>query len=179
MDLKLKIETQTEYASAMRRMSNLMQAKPGTPEMDELEILADVIEDYEIVHFPIGDPTPEALAQHLLEASISDFDDVGDPYVQSLSPYAGSVNHKALETIVKFCGIALKGQDSKYVSMTDDAEVTRVVNGFAAKKLGIDESNARTALKVVNERMKAEKRKLRTTVYYLLAEQTGSLSKLM
>jgi antitoxin component HigA of HigAB toxin-antitoxin module len=79
MDLKLKIETQVEYASALRRMSILMQAVPGSPEMAELEALADVIEVYEAVHFPIGEPTPEGLAQHLLEASISHSDVVVAP----------------------------------------------------------------------------------------------------
>jgi hypothetical protein len=99
-------------------------------------------------------------------------------YKENAAKYTGSVNETALRSIIKFCGIALKGEDSQYVSMTDDAEIMRVVNGFAAKKLGIDEAATRAGLKAVHEKMKAEKSKMRTTVYYLLAEQTGTLSKL-
>lgn len=99
-------------------------------------------------------------------------------YKENLSKYTSNVNDAALQGIIKFCGIALKGEDSQYVSMSDDAEIMRVVNGFAAKKLGIDEAATRTGLKAVAEKMKAERAKMRTTVYYLLAENTGSLSKL-
>jgi Protein of unknown function (DUF2853) len=99
-------------------------------------------------------------------------------YKANAEKYAGSVNEAALNAIIKFCGIALRGADSQYVSMSDDAEIMRVVNGFAAKKLGLDETATRAGLKKVHETMKAEKTKMRTSVYYLLAENTGTLSKL-
>jgi hypothetical protein len=99
-------------------------------------------------------------------------------YKENAAKYAGSVNEAALNAIIKFCGIALKGEDSQYVSMSDDAEIMRVVNGFASKKLGIDEAKTRAGLKAVNETMKAERAKMRTTVYYLLAHETGTMSKL-
>jgi hypothetical protein len=99
-------------------------------------------------------------------------------YQENLSQYASNIHEGALQKIIKYCGIALKGQDSQYVSMSDDAEIVRVVKGFAAKKLGLDEEATREGLKKVHQVMKAEKFKMRTTVYYLLAEQTGMLSKL-
>ena len=99
-------------------------------------------------------------------------------YKENLAKYVPHFNDGALQTIIKFCGIALKGADSQFVSMTDDAEVKRVVDGFAAKKLGLDDAKARAGMKAVHEQMKAEKSKLRTTVYYLLAEHTGTLAKL-
>ncbi len=99
-------------------------------------------------------------------------------YKENLAKYASSASDEALQSIIRFCGIALKGQDSQFVSLTDDAEVMRVVNGFAAKKLGIDEAKTRAGLEVVHQKMAAENSKLRTTVYYLLAEATGTLSKL-
>lgn len=99
-------------------------------------------------------------------------------YKENLSKYTAKVNDAALQSIIRFCGIALKGRDSQYVSMTDEAEIMRVVNGFAAKKLGIDEGKTRAALKAVHEKMAAEKSKMRTTVYYLLAEATGTLAKI-
>jgi hypothetical protein len=99
-------------------------------------------------------------------------------YKENAAKYAGNVNETALNAIIKFCGIALKGEDSQFVSMTDDAEIMRVVNGFASKKLGIDEAKTRSGLKAVHEKMKDEKSKMRTTVYYLLAHETGTMSKL-
>jgi hypothetical protein len=99
-------------------------------------------------------------------------------YHSNLKSYVKSPNEKAVTTIVKFCGIALRGLDSRWVSAKDDAEVKRVVDGFCAKKLGLDAKEARTAVAAVAERMKDEKTKHRVTFYYLLAEHTKTMSKL-
>ncbi len=99
-------------------------------------------------------------------------------YAADIRKYTAKVDDKAVAAIVKFCGIALRGADSKFVSMTDSAEVQRVVNGFCAKKLGLDAKTAETAVRAVGEKMKADKTKHRVTVYYLVAEQTGTLGKL-
>jgi Protein of unknown function (DUF2853) len=99
-------------------------------------------------------------------------------YKQNLEKYTNKPNEAALGAIIKYCGIALRGLDSQYVSMTDEAEVKRVTVGFAAKKLGLTAAEAKTGLKAVDAKMKEEKSKMRTTVYYLLAENTKTLSKL-
>lgn len=99
-------------------------------------------------------------------------------YAADIRKYTAQVNDKAVDSIVKFCGIALKGADSQLVSMSDNAEVQRVVNGFCAKKLGLDAATAEAAVRAVGEKMKADRTKHRVTVYYLVAEQTGTLGKL-
>ena len=99
-------------------------------------------------------------------------------YAADIRKYTAKVDDKAVAAIVKFCGIALRGADSQWVSVTDDAEVQRVVNGFCAKKLGLDSKAATAAVKAVGEKMKADKTKHRVTVYYLVAEHTGTLGKL-
>ncbi len=99
-------------------------------------------------------------------------------YASDIKKYTSNVNAAAVSSIVKFCGIALRGKDSQWVSVTDDAEVKRVVDGFCAKKLGLDAKSAAAAVKAVGEKMKADKTKHRVTVYYLIAEQTKTLSKL-
>jgi hypothetical protein len=99
-------------------------------------------------------------------------------YKENLSKFTSRVNDVALRAIIRFCGIALRGRDSQFVSLTDEAEIRRVIKGFAAKKLGIDEAKTRAGLKTVHDKMVEEKDKMRTTVYYLLAEVTGTLSKL-
>ena len=99
-------------------------------------------------------------------------------YSADVKKYASHVDEAAVEAIVKYCGIALKGNDSRFVSMTDAAEVKRVVNGFAAKKLGLDAKTAEAAVRAVGEKMKADTTKHRVTVYYLLAEATKTMGKL-
>ena len=95
-----------------------------------------------------------------------------------IEKYTSNVNEAAVSTIVKFCGIALRGKDSQFVSMTDAAEVKRVVDGFCAKKLSLDAVTAEAAVLAVGQKMKADKTKHRVTVYYLVAEHTGTMGKL-
>ena len=54
------IKTEAEYATALARVEKLMDAKPGTPQGDELEILSLLIHDYEDRVFPIDKPDPVA-----------------------------------------------------------------------------------------------------------------------
>jgi Protein of unknown function (DUF2853) len=99
-------------------------------------------------------------------------------YAADINKYTSNVKATAVDAIVKFCGIALKGKDSQWVSVTDPAEVKRVVDGFCAKKLGLAAKDAEAAVKAVGEKMKADKTKHRVTVYYLIAEHTGTLAKI-
>lgn len=97
-------------------------------------------------------------------------------YIADIKKYTSSVNAAAVASIVKFCGIALRGKDSQWVSMTDATEVKRVVDGFCAKKLKLDAKSARAAILAVGEKMKEDKTKHRVTVYYLVAEATKTLA---
>lgn len=99
-------------------------------------------------------------------------------YSDDIKKYTSNVNQAAVDAIVKYCGIALKGADSRFVSMSDDAEVKRVVVGFCAKKLGLDAKAADMAVRAVGEKMKADRTKHRVTVYYLVAEATKTMAKL-
>ena len=99
-------------------------------------------------------------------------------YAADIKKYTATVDEKAVAAIVKYCGIALRNKDSQFVATSDAAEVKRVVDGFCAKKLGLDAKAAEAAVKAVAEKMKADRTKHRVTVYYLLAEQTGLMAKL-
>ena len=99
-------------------------------------------------------------------------------YTADIQKYTSKVNKAAVNAIVRFCGIALRGKDSQWVSTTDAAEVKRVVDGFCAKKLGLNAKSAQAAIKAVGEMMRDDKTKHRVTVYYLVAEHTGTLAKL-
>ena len=52
------IKTKKDYELAMTRLETLFDAKKGSPEGDELEILTLLVERYEEGHFPIELPDP-------------------------------------------------------------------------------------------------------------------------
>ena len=52
------LKTQKEYREALKRIDKLMDAKPRTPQGDELELLATLVELYEREHEPIPPPDP-------------------------------------------------------------------------------------------------------------------------
>jgi HTH-type transcriptional regulator/antitoxin HigA len=52
------IKTQKDHKAAMKVVDRLWNSKPGSPEAEQLEVLALLIEDYEKRHFPIAAPDP-------------------------------------------------------------------------------------------------------------------------
>lgn len=95
--------------------------------------------------------------------------------VRKFSPDAAEAH---VNTIVKYCGIALRNVDSSLVSSSDPQELARVRDGFAAKKLGLAPELADQGIQRVVARMKDVRQKSRVTFYYLLAETTNTLDKL-
>jgi HTH-type transcriptional regulator/antitoxin HigA len=61
------IRTRTDHAEALRRIDQIMGAAPGTPDADELDVLATLVEAYEDRHFPIDDPEPLAAIRFRME----------------------------------------------------------------------------------------------------------------
>lgn len=99
-------------------------------------------------------------------------------YKTDIAKYTSSVNEKAVDAIVKFCGIALKSRDSSLVSVTDDAELERIRKGFAVKALNLSKEETEKAIASASAKMKAENNKQRVTFYYLMAETSGKLDSL-
>ena len=52
------IKTDAEYQAALTRIDQLMNARPRTPEADELELLATLVDIYENEQYPIELPDP-------------------------------------------------------------------------------------------------------------------------
>ncbi len=52
------IKSEKDYLQAMQRLEVIFDAKPNTPEGDELEILSILIDEYEQSRFPIDLPDP-------------------------------------------------------------------------------------------------------------------------
>jgi HTH-type transcriptional regulator/antitoxin HigA len=76
------IRTEADHRAALARINELMDAEAGTPEADELSVLADLVQVYEAKHFPIERPTPvEAIRFRMEQAKLEPRD---------LEPYIGS-----------------------------------------------------------------------------------------
>jgi HTH-type transcriptional regulator / antitoxin HigA len=76
------IRTEADHRAALARINELMDAEAGTPEADELSVLADLVQIYEAKHFPIERPTPvEAIRFRMEQAGLEPRD---------LEPYIGS-----------------------------------------------------------------------------------------
>lgn len=99
-------------------------------------------------------------------------------YSADIAKYTKNVDDAKVKSIVAYCGIALRNRDSSTVAANDPKELKTVVDGFAAKKLGLSAEKAEAGLAKVMEQMKGNTAKSRVTVYYLLAEETGTLGKL-
>jgi len=52
------IKNTKDYKLALARLEEIFEAKPGTAEGDELEVLGILVFNYEEKHFPIGFPDP-------------------------------------------------------------------------------------------------------------------------
>ena len=100
-------------------------------------------------------------------------------HATDVTKFVDSPNQTCIDNIVKYCGIALRSsRDAALVSSSDKAELDRVGDGFAKKKLDLDTDAADEGIKKVCEEMKGVKQKSRVTFYYLLALVTGTMDKI-
>jgi HTH-type transcriptional regulator/antitoxin HigA len=61
------IRTAEDCEAALARIDALMDAEPGSPEGDELDVLVDLVELYESKHVPMGYPSPLAAIKFRME----------------------------------------------------------------------------------------------------------------
>jgi HTH-type transcriptional regulator/antitoxin HigA len=61
------IRTRADHAAALEEFGRLWGAKSGTPEGDRLDVLATLIEAYELQHYPIDPPHPLAAIKFRME----------------------------------------------------------------------------------------------------------------
>jgi len=50
---RFSIKTKQDYDNVLSRIESLMDAKPNTPQMDELEVLTTLVEAYEAQYYAI------------------------------------------------------------------------------------------------------------------------------
>ncbi|MEO5645723.1 MAG: transcriptional regulator [Bacteroidia bacterium] len=61
------IHTKKDYEHTLKRMEKIWGAKGGTPEGDELDILATLVDKYEEEHFPIEAADPIEALKFIME----------------------------------------------------------------------------------------------------------------
>ena len=74
MNIKL-IKSEADYQKALKRLEEIFDAKIGTPESDEADILGLMIDEYERKHSPIEAPDPvEAIKIRMEELQLKQSD---------------------------------------------------------------------------------------------------------
>lgn len=74
MNIKL-IKTEEDYQIALKRLEVIFDAKSGTIESDEADILGLMIDEYEKKHYPIEAPDPiEAIKIRMEELNLKQID---------------------------------------------------------------------------------------------------------
>jgi HTH-type transcriptional regulator / antitoxin HigA len=69
------IKTDTDYQKALKRLEVIFDAKIGTPEGDEADVIGLMIDEYEKKHFPIEAPDPiEAIKIRMEEMQLKQID---------------------------------------------------------------------------------------------------------
>lgn len=66
VDIK-PIRTEEDYRNVLTRIEELMDATPDSPEEDELDVLASLVEIYETKHYSIPDAHPLEVIKFVME----------------------------------------------------------------------------------------------------------------
>ncbi|MDP2776019.1 MAG: hypothetical protein Q8O48_00110, partial [Anaerolineales bacterium] len=87
------IKNEADYQLALSHLETLMDSHSGTPEEEELELFAVLIENYERENFPIGLPDPVEAIKFRMEQQGLTRKDL-EPYIGSQSKVSEVLNRK-------------------------------------------------------------------------------------
>lgn len=71
------IKNENQYRAYLDRMNEIFHAEEGTPESEELDLLALVLEKYEDEYYPIDAPDPIAAIRFMMDQMGLDDNDLG------------------------------------------------------------------------------------------------------
>lgn len=72
MNMIRSIKTEADYDTTLAEITTLMDAEPGTPEGDRLDVLVTLVETYEAKHWRIDPPDPiEAIKLRMQQRGLS------------------------------------------------------------------------------------------------------------
>ncbi|MDG4721542.1 MULTISPECIES: helix-turn-helix domain-containing protein [Thalassospira] len=87
------IKAEADHEAAMELVENLWDAKPGTPEADQLEVLGILIDQYEAQQYPIAAPDAVEAVLFYMEQNGLDRAELGK-LLGSRSRASEFLNHK-------------------------------------------------------------------------------------
>lgn len=106
MELK-PIKTDIDYRLALKKLEEIFDAKPGTVESDELEILGLMVDNYENDNFPIEAPDPiEAIKIRMEEMHLRQVDLV--PEIGGKNRVSEVLNRKRRLTVGMIRNLAIR-----------------------------------------------------------------------
>jgi HTH-type transcriptional regulator / antitoxin HigA len=106
MELK-PIKTEVDYRAALKRLEEIFDAKPGSPESDELEILGLMVDNYENKYYPIEAPDPiEAIKIRMEEMNLKQKDLI--PEIGGKSRVSEILNRKRRLTVEMIRKLAVR-----------------------------------------------------------------------
>lgn len=92
------IKTKADHRAALKEIERLMEAKPGTPGGDRLDVLTMLVERFESQHEPIDPPNPiDALLYHMEARGLTRRD--LEPLIGSRARVAEVLNRRRALTI--------------------------------------------------------------------------------
>ena len=92
------IKSKTDHRAALKDIERLLDATPGTPDGDRLDVLVTLVEYYEAQQEPVGPPHPvEALLYYMESRGLSRRD--LEPYLGSRARVAEVLNRRRPLTI--------------------------------------------------------------------------------
>jgi len=92
------IKTKADHRAALKEIERLLEARPGTPAGDRLDVLTTLVERYEEQHEPIEPPDPiDALLYHMESRGLVRRD--LEPYLGSRARVAEVLNRRRTLTI--------------------------------------------------------------------------------
>lgn len=125
MTLKL-IKSEQEYQAALERLDQLFDSKTGTPESDEADVLALLVDEYEKNNFPIEAPDPiEAIKIRMEEMDLKQKDLVG--IIGGKSRVSEVLNRKKKLTVEMVRNLAVHLNLSSQI-LINDYNLTKKVN---------------------------------------------------
>ena len=104
MDNIKPIRTEADYEAVLARIDELMDAELESPEGEELDVLADLVELYETKHVPMGYPSPVAAIKFRMDqAGLSPRDLV--PFIGSRAKVSEVLSGKRAITMPMACAL--------------------------------------------------------------------------
>lgn len=87
------IKSRADYQAALAHLEKLMEAPPGTPQAEELELFAVLLDNYEREHFPIRLPDPVEAIKFRMEQQGLTRKDL-EPFLGNQSKVSEVLNRK-------------------------------------------------------------------------------------